>query len=85
MARVRMIMPAMITGVIVGMGRRVSCMIVGMLVFVNMIVVMGMGMFMSVLRVPVSVLMSMGVCVFVSVNVRVFVVALHGIPPMVVR
>lgn len=84
MAGVRVIMRSMIARVIVRVAGHISRMIVGMLVLVNMVVGMGMGMFMGMLRAVVGMLVGMRVGVFVRVHVGVFVIALHGVPPLLV-
>ena len=81
MARVSMIVRSMFALVVVPVGSIITGVIVGVFVFVKMLMSMAMGVFVGVLRIAVCMLMAMGVSVVVSMDMGMFMVALHGVPP----
>jgi hypothetical protein len=78
-ARVRVIVGTVITGMIMRMGAGVLAVLMGVFVLMHMFVAMSMSVFMNVCRVPVCVAVGMRVFVIVTMHVGMFVVALHSV------
>ncbi len=83
MPGVSVIVRPVILGVLMRVCGRFSRMIVLMFVFVAVLVCVEVGVLVDVSGALVCMFMGMIVCVVVSVDVTVFMVAQHGVPPRV--
>ena len=83
-ARVGMIMGAVVASMVMPVSQRLSIMFVGVFVLVSMLVAVGVRVLVAVHVVSMPVLMGVGMAVIVGMQMLVLVVALHYVHPFLV-